>query len=127
MRSTRAIRDWVTNVRTTHYLLGSVVGPHPYPMMVRDFQSVIGKEARQQMLDAEGRLPDYAVACVGGGSNAMGACSTPSLVMRKYGWWEWRRRVKGSKVDITPRPWDTGDRECCTGRIRTCCKTPTDR
>lgn len=67
-----AIRDWVTNVRTTHYLLGSVVGPHPYPMLVRDFQSVIGKEARQQMLDAEGRLPDYAVACVGGGSNAMG-------------------------------------------------------
>ena len=67
-----AIRDWVTNVRTTHYLLGSVVGPHPYPMMVRDFQSVIGREARQQMLDAEGRLPDYAVACVGGGSNAMG-------------------------------------------------------
>jgi len=67
-----AIRDWVTNVETTHYLLGSVVGPHPYPMMVRDFQSVIGKEARKQMLEAEGRLPDYAVACVGGGSNAMG-------------------------------------------------------
>ena len=67
-----AIRDWVTNVRTTHYLLGSVVGPHPYPMLVRDFQSVIGREARQQMLEAEGRLPDYAVACVGGGSNAMG-------------------------------------------------------
>src|SRR5881296_2019925 len=67
-----AIRDWVTNVRTTHYLLGSVVGPHPYPMMVRDFQSVIGKEARDQLLEAEGRLPEYAVACVGGGSNAMG-------------------------------------------------------
>lgn len=67
-----AIRDWVTNVRTTHYLLGSVVGPHPYPMLVRDFQSVIGREARQQMLEAEGRLPNYAVACVGGGSNAMG-------------------------------------------------------
>lgn len=67
-----AIRDWVTNVRTTHYLLGSVVGPHPYPMLVRDFQSVIGREARQQMLEAEGRLPDYAVACVGGGSNAIG-------------------------------------------------------
>jgi tryptophan synthase beta subunit len=67
-----AIRDWVTNVRTTHYLIGSVVGPHPYPMIVRDFQSVIGEEARAQMLDAEGRLPDYAVACVGGGSNAMG-------------------------------------------------------
>ncbi len=67
-----AIRDWVTNVRTTHYLLGSVVGPHPYPMMVRDFQTVIGREARAQMLEQEGRLPDYAVACVGGGSNAMG-------------------------------------------------------
>ncbi|MEO7665645.1 MAG: tryptophan synthase subunit beta [Dehalococcoidia bacterium] len=67
-----AIRDWVTNVRTTHYLIGSVVGPHPYPMIVRDFQSVIGAEARVQMLEAEGRLPDYAVACVGGGSNAMG-------------------------------------------------------
>ncbi|MFQ5934345.1 MAG: tryptophan synthase subunit beta [Dehalococcoidia bacterium] len=67
-----AIRDWVTNVRTTYYLLGSVVGPHPYPMMVRDFQSVIGREAREQMLEAEGRLPDYAVVCVGGGSNAIG-------------------------------------------------------
>ncbi|MFO7539343.1 MAG: tryptophan synthase subunit beta [Chloroflexota bacterium] len=67
-----AIRDWVTNVDTTHYLLGSVLGPHPYPMMVRDFQSVIGHEARQQMLDTVGRLPDAIVACVGGGSNAMG-------------------------------------------------------
>jgi len=67
-----AIRDWVTNVETTHYLLGSVVGPHPYPMMVRDFQSAIGREARGQILEDEGRLPDYAVACVGGGSNAIG-------------------------------------------------------
>lgn len=67
-----AIRDWVTNVDTSHYLLGSVVGPHPYPMMIRDFQSVIGREARQQMLDTVGRSPDYAVACVGGGSNAIG-------------------------------------------------------
>ncbi len=67
-----AIRDWVTNVETTHYLIGSVVGPHPYPMLVRDFQSIIGREARQQALDAEGRLPDYVVACVGGGSNAIG-------------------------------------------------------
>jgi len=67
-----AIRDWVTNVRNTHYLLGSAVGPHPYPMMVRDFQAVIGQEARAQLLDAEGRLPDYAVACVSGGSNAIG-------------------------------------------------------
>ncbi len=67
-----AMRDWVTNVRTTHYLLGSTVGPHPYPVMVRGFQAVIGREARQQILAAEGRLPDYAVACVGGGSNALG-------------------------------------------------------
>ena len=67
-----AIRDWVTNVRTTHYLLGSVVGPHPYPLMVREFQSVIGNEAREQLLAAEGRLPAVAVACVGGGSNAIG-------------------------------------------------------
>jgi tryptophan synthase beta chain len=67
-----AIRDWVTNVESTHYLLGSVLGPHPYPMMVRDFQSVIGLEARDQMLTTCGRLPDAIVACVGGGSNAMG-------------------------------------------------------
>ena len=67
-----AIRDWVTNVETTHYLLGSVLGPHPYPMMVRDFQAVIGLEARQQMLQTVGRLPDALIACVGGGSNAMG-------------------------------------------------------
>ena len=67
-----AIRDWVTNVRDTYYLLGSVVGPYPYPPMVRDFQSVIGKETRQQILDKRGRLPDYIVACVGGGSNAIG-------------------------------------------------------
>jgi len=69
---TEAIRDWVTNVRDTYYIIGSVAGPHPYPMMVRDFQSVIGREARQQILKKELRLPDYLVACVGGGSNAMG-------------------------------------------------------
>jgi tryptophan synthase beta chain len=67
-----AIRDWVTNVRTTHYLLGSVVGPHPYPQINRDFQSVIGREAREQIVAQAGRLPDAVVACVGGGSNAIG-------------------------------------------------------
>ncbi len=67
-----SLRDWTTNVRTTHYVLGTVFGPHPYPTMVREFQSVIGKETRRQILRAEGRLPDYLVACVGGGSNAMG-------------------------------------------------------
>jgi len=67
-----AMRDWVTNVRTTHYLLGSVLGAHPYPVMVRDFHSVIGREARAQILKAEGRLPSAIIACVGGGSNAIG-------------------------------------------------------
>ena len=70
--TSEAIRDWVTNVRTTYYVIGSAIGPHPYPMMVRDFQSVIGKETKKQILKYENRLPDYMVACVGGGSNAMG-------------------------------------------------------
>ncbi len=70
-----AIRDWVTNVSDTHYIIGSVVGPHPYPAMVRDFQRVIGDEARKQILEAEGRLPALVVACVGGGSNAIGIFS----------------------------------------------------
>jgi len=69
---TEALRDWVTNVRDTHYIIGSVAGPHPYPMIVRDFQAVLGREAKQQILKKERRLPDYLVACVGGGSNAMG-------------------------------------------------------
>ncbi|MBI4824248.1 MAG: tryptophan synthase subunit beta [Nitrospirae bacterium] len=67
-----ALRDWTTNVRTTHYVMGTVFGPHPFPAMVRDFQSVIGKEAKKQILKAEGRLPDVLIACVGGGSNSIG-------------------------------------------------------
>src|ERR1700736_527883 len=67
-----ALRDWVTHVETTFYCIGTVAGPHPYPMMVRDFQSIIGRETREQMLAAEGRLPDSLIACIGGGSNAMG-------------------------------------------------------
>ena len=67
-----ALRDWVTNVEDTYYLIGTAAGPHPYPEMVRDFQSVIGREAKEQMMEAEGRLPDAAVACIGGGSNAIG-------------------------------------------------------
>jgi tryptophan synthase beta chain len=70
-----ALRDWVTNVLTTHYVIGSVVGPHPYPMIVRDFQSVIGRETKRQILKAEKRLPDILIACVGGGSNALGLFS----------------------------------------------------
>ena len=70
-----ALRDWVTNVADTFYIIGTVAGPHPYPAMVREFQSVIGREAKEQMLEAEGRLPDTAIACIGGGSNAMGLFS----------------------------------------------------
>ncbi|HSB51618.1 MAG TPA: tryptophan synthase subunit beta, partial [Dissulfurispiraceae bacterium] len=67
-----ALRDWTTNVRTTHYVLGTVFGPHPFPMLVRDFQAVIGRETKKQIFQAEGKLPDLLIACVGGGSNAMG-------------------------------------------------------
>ncbi len=70
--TSEAIRDWAASYKDTYYVIGSVVGPHPYPMMVRDFQSVIGKEAKKQILEKEGRLPDHLIACVGGGSNAMG-------------------------------------------------------
>src|SRR5436190_23886243 len=70
--TSEAIRDWITNVETTHYLIGSCVGPAPYPEIVRELQAVIGHEARAQQLDAEGRLPEVVVACVGGGSNAIG-------------------------------------------------------
>jgi tryptophan synthase beta subunit len=82
-----AIRDWVTNVRTTYYLLGSAIGPHPYPTMVRDFQSVIGREAREQSRALLGRLPDVVVACVGGGSNAIGIFSAfiPDVGVRLRG------------------------------------------
>jgi tryptophan synthase beta subunit len=67
-----AMRDWVTNVRTTHYIIGSAIGPHPFPLIVRDFQSIIGRETRAQSLKQMGRLPDVVMACVGGGSNAIG-------------------------------------------------------
>lgn len=74
-----AMRDWVTNIRNTHYLVGSAIGPHPFPTIVRDFQSVIGKEARAQIIEKAGRLPDVVMACVGGGSNAIGTCCCREL------------------------------------------------
>jgi tryptophan synthase beta chain len=82
-----ALRDWVTNVRTTHYVIGSVAGPHPYPTLVRELQAVIGREARDQIQEAEGRLPDACVACVGGGSNAMGLfyAFLPDKAVRLFG------------------------------------------
>ena len=94
-----ALRDWVTNVRTTHYVIGSVAGPHPYPMLVRELQAVIGREAREQIQEAEGRLPDACVACVGGGSNAMGLFNAfiPDAGVRLFG-----VEAAGDGVD-TPR------------------------
>jgi tryptophan synthase beta chain len=71
-----AMRDWIANFKNTHYVIGSVVGPHPYPVIVRDFQSVIGKETKRQILKYEKRLPDYLIACVGGGSNSIGTISS---------------------------------------------------
>src|SRR3712207_8098108 len=79
-----AMRDWVANVADSYYLLGSVLGPHPYPLMVREFQSVIGREARAQCLETIGRLPDAIVACVGGGSNARSEEHTSELQSRQY-------------------------------------------
>src|SRR2546428_749869 len=87
--TSEAIRDWVTNVRTTHYIIGSVVGPHPYPEMVRDLQRVIGDEAREQYLSVDGKLPDVVIACVGGGSNAIGIFTAflhhAGVMAREYG------------------------------------------
>ena len=98
-----AIRDWVTNVATTHYVIGSAVGPAPYPALVRDLQRVIGDEARAQLLEREGRLPDRVVACVGGGSNAIG---TFTAFARRRGRRAARRRgrrARGSRPAATAR------------------------
>ncbi len=87
-----ALRDWVANVHDTFYIIGTAAGPHPYPEMVRDFQSVIGTESKAQIMEAEGRLPDLLIASVGGGSNAI-VCFTPSLTMPMSRCWVSRRRV----------------------------------
>ena len=86
-----AMRDWTTNIDTTYYLIGSVMGPHPYPQMVRDFQKIIGVEAKRQLMEREGKLPDAVCACVGGGSNAMGMFYDfiPDTSTRRRG--SWRR------------------------------------
>ena len=122
-----AMRDWVANVTDTYYLIGTVAGPHPYPMMVRDFQSVIGEEAKAQLQEAEGRLPDAAVACIGGGSNAMGLfhpfLDDPSRPAdRRRGRRSWDRdRPARRQPDRRP------PRACCTATAPTCCRTTTAR
>jgi tryptophan synthase beta chain len=113
-----AMRDWVTNVADTYYLLGSALGAHPYPMMVRDFHKVIGEEARQQILEAEGRLPDAIFACVGGGSNAIGIFHAflPDAAVQLVG-----IEAGGRSGSAAARP------ACCKGRTATFCRTSTGR
>ncbi len=125
-----AIRDWVTNVETTHYLLGSALGPHPYPTMVREFQRVIGDEARAQMLAKPAGLPDACIACVGGGSNAIGLFSA---FLERLGRSADRRGSRRRRdCDWAARGALCGSRRaagsaCCTARARTSCRPPTGR
>ena len=121
-----AIRDWVTNVGDTHYLLGSALGPHPYPTMVRDFQSVIGREAREQILAQAGRLPDACIACVGGGSNAIGLFHAfrgrrgVRLIGVEAGGEGIGDRAATRRASAI-RAW--AGRACCTAPTPTCCRT----
>jgi tryptophan synthase beta chain len=112
-----AMRDWVANVHDTYYLLGSALGPHPYPLMVREFQSVIGREARGQILEQAGRLPDVVVACVGGGSNAIGIFD---------GFLD-DRQVKPAASEslrgVMPRGLPAAARASCRARARSCSRT----
>ncbi len=116
--TSEAIRDWITNVETTHYLIGSCVGPAPYPELVRDLQRVIGDEARGQVLAAEGRLPDAVVACVGGGSNAIGIFAGFHDDAGR-GSSASRRRARRASAGAAPRS--------CTARARRCSPTTTAR
>ena len=122
-----AMRDWVTNVSTTHYLLGSALGAHPYPMMVRDFQRVIGVEAREQILEREGRLPDAIFACVGGGSNAIGMFHAflDDKEVRMVGVEAGRHRQPRSASTRPASP--AARRACCRAPTATCCRTTTGR
>jgi phosphoribosylanthranilate isomerase len=124
--TSEAIRDWVGTVETSHYIIGSVVGPAPYPRMVREFQAAIGREARAQMLDRAGRLPRSVVACVGGGSNAMGvfagSSTTPAWSSSAS-----RPRARASTPTSTRRRSRRARPACCTARSATCCRTPRAR
>jgi tryptophan synthase beta chain len=118
-----AMRDWVTNVRTTHYLLGSVLGAHPYPTMVRDFHRVIGREARAQILKAEGKLPKAIIACVGGGSNSIGIfydfLKDKKVELDRS---RSRRPRRSPRRPRRPFPWRLA-RRACRELTPTCCKT----
>ena len=121
-----AMRDWVTNVENTFYIIGTVAGPHPYPMMVRDFQSVIGREAKEQMLELTGRQPDAVLACVGGGSNAMGIFYPyiEDEAVRLIGV---EAAGTGSRAASTRRRCAPASRACCTAIAPISCRTRTAR
>ncbi len=121
-----ALRDWVSDPDGTYYCLGSAIGPHPYPFIVRELQSVIGREARQQLLDAIQRLPDAAVACVGGGSNAIGLFH-PSSAMPGWNCSGSKRAETATASARTRPPLPMAVPACCTVAIRSCCRTTTDR
>ena len=110
------MRDWVTNVRTTHYILGSALGSHPYPMMVRDFHRVIGVEARRRSWNEEGRLPDLLVACVGGGSNAIGLLPCVPATTRPCAWSASRPAARASRRADTPRASRAASSACSRAR-----------
>ena len=124
-----ALRDWVTNCDDTFYVIGTAAGPHPYPEMVKDFQSVIGREARRQCLEKFGRLPDQAIACVGGGSNAIGLFAgfmdDPSVRLVGVEASASRRAGAGSPRASTPPPSPAAGSASCTARRRCCCRPPT--
>jgi hypothetical protein len=121
-----AMRDWVTNVDDTFYIIGTVAGPHPYPMMVRDFNSVVGKECLVQMPELAGRQPDYVVACVGGGSNAMGIFYD-YIDDAPCAWWASRRPARAWTAAGMRPAWSAAPRACCTAIAPTCCRTRTAR
>ena len=122
-----AMRDWVTNVRSTHYILGTAYGAHPYPVMVRNFQRIIGDEARAQILEKEERLPDLLIACVGGGSNAIGlVLSVPRGPIREDGR-RGSRRTAASSRSSTRRGFRAARSACCKARAATFCRTNTAR
>ena len=122
-----ALRDWVANVDDTFYIIGTVAGPHPYPALVRDFQSVIGNEAKAQMLKAEGRLPDALVACIGGGSNAMGLfhpfLDDPDVAHATAS----KRQATASKPASTRPRSPAAAPASCTATAPICCRTTTAR
>jgi tryptophan synthase beta chain len=119
------MRDWVTNIENTFYIIGTVAGPHPYPMMVRDFQRVIGDECVVQMPEFAGRQPDIVIACVGGGSNAMGIFIR--IFLRERAIDRRRSRRRGHRQRQTLGLADAGVRACCTATAPTFCRTPTAR